>query len=558
MFLGNYWEVAVKVRRNVVVVLGCAAALLAASCSGSDGASPPAARAPERAPANPYLAASAYAVSHHDSAQQDNSPLAGPTGPSRTLSTDDVDWQFLGPGHFGSVLSSPYPDGRRVLWSNGGDRIAKLDADTFEVLATFALPGKEQWTEAAAEDALAQVTDAAPADRPAQAVGLAAKTLVGLAGVYAMIDRDGNLYLSDGDGITVYGDQEPGDPTSPIVLRRRWTAPADVSGALVGMNMTYDGWIVLVTEDGDVLALSRDLTTLHRTRLRHSDQAQAYTAAAQAAGRTGYGWVRNSYAIDDRGGIYVISAGYLHKVVWTGHDLSSDEADGAWSEPYPDGTGLGSGATPVLMGFGPHEDHLVAFTDGDQVMRETVYWRDDIPEGWEPPAGAVSARAAGALRADMGDPSRTAIQTEQASVVAGYGAVVVNNQPASIPAGFPTGRAATLLVGYLGNDPRFTPHGMQKFAWDPKADRLRVAWVNTEVASPNSVPFISTGSGLVYTVGARDGAWTLEGVDWRTGRSRFHDVLPGPAFNSLFAGLTLDQHGNIVYGTPFGKARIRR
>jgi hypothetical protein len=334
--------------------------------------------------------------------------------------------------------------------------------------------------------------------------------------------------------------------------------PAGVSGALVGMNMTYDGWIILVTEDGDALAVSRDLATVHRTRLANSEGAAAYSEAARQAGRTGYGWVRNSYAVDDQGGIYIVSAGYLHKVVWTGSALSTAAGDGAWSAPYRDGTDRGSGATPVLMGFGPDEDHLVAFTDGDELMHVTLYWRDALPPGWKRLPGAPSRRVAGMLPADMGDPDRAAIQSEQATIVAGYGALVVNNEPASVPDGFPAGRARSLLVGYLGNDERFTPHGMQKFVWNPEADELHVAWVNRDVSSPNSVPFVSTGSGIVYTVGAREGRWTLEGVDWRSGRSAFHYVLPGPKYNSLFAGVTLDGSGNIIYGTPFGKVRIRR
>ena len=46
-------------------------------------------------------------------------------------------YAWLGPGHFGSLISGPYPDGRRVIWSNGRQQIAKLDYDTLEVLATL-------------------------------------------------------------------------------------------------------------------------------------------------------------------------------------------------------------------------------------------------------------------------------------------------------------------------------------------------------------------------------------------------------------------------------------
>jgi hypothetical protein len=157
----------------------------------------------------------------------------------------------------------------------------------------------------------------------------------------------------------------------------------------------------------------------------------------------------------------------------------------------------------------------------------------------------------------MGDPTRTAIQSEQSVVVSGYGALVVNNEPASIPPGFPAS-AARLLVSYLGHDPAFTPYGLQKFEWDPRARALREAWSNTEVASPNTVPFVSIPANLVYTGGVRDRRWTLEALDWMTGRSAFHYVLGSSRYNGFFSGVALDQSGHLILGAPFGKFRIER
>ena len=61
---------------------------------------------------------------------------------------------------------------------------------------------------------------------------------------------------------------------------------------------------------------------------------------------------------------------------------------------------------------------------------------------------------------------------------------------------------------------------------------------------------------MIYTVGARDGLWTLEGVDFGTGESRFHYVVGGARHNSLFSGVQLDHQGRIIYGNPFGKLRL--
>jgi hypothetical protein len=155
----------------------------------------------------------------------------------------------------------------------------------------------------------------------------------------------------------------------------------------------------------------------------------------------------------------------------------------------------------------------------------------------------------------MGNPALTAIQSEQSVVVAGYGALVVNNQPRNIPWYLPR-QAATLLISYLGSNPRHQPYGVQKFAWDPQARSLRESWVNTQVSSPSSVPIVGVGSDSVYLIGARDNRWTLEAMDWSSGASRFHYKIGGQRYNVLFSGTLLDEDGRIHYGTPWGRVRL--
>ena len=67
-----------------------------------------------------------------------------------------------------------------------------------------------------------------------------------------------------------------------------------------------------------------------------------------------------------------------------------------------------------------------------------------------------------------------AIQTEQSITVSGYGAMTVNNEPASVPEGFPA-MGQRLLVFFLGHDPAYTPHGLHKYEWDPVDRELREA-----------------------------------------------------------------------------------
>ena len=82
--------------------------------------------------------------------------------------------------------------------------------------------------------------------------------------------------------------------------------------------------------------------------------------------------------------------------------------------------------------------------------------------------------------------------------------------------------------------------------------------MNTEVSSPNSVPYVSQGSDTVYTCGTRHGLWTIEALDWTTGEARGHWVLGDSRFNTLGGGVHLDEEGRIVFGSIFGKTRILR
>lgn len=505
-------------------------------------------------PVNPWLAPSASPMAHRNSAQQDSSLTRGPEGPTRTLTEDEIDWFFTGPGHYGALTGVPSTNGQRIDWTSGRNAIVKYDSDSYEVLASLQIGAPPFFTEEQGDAALARVFDAPPEGRPMAAAMLAAQIQRDLVGIYSLVDRDGNFIVGEAEGLTMYGSEDPDDPQSDIVVLRTWEAPP-INGKLIGINMTYDGWIVLVSEGGDVLLVSRNFAEHRQVRLNHAEaEVDAYNTNARESGNPGYTWVRNSYPVDEEGGIYVLSANHVHKVIWNGERLSIDEADGAWTAAYPNSSGFGSGATPALMGFGPEEDHLIAFSDGDDVMNVVVYWRDEIPEGWEQLPGAPSRRMAGSVRADMGNPEATAVQTEQATIVSGYRALVVNNEPASTPPNFPPA-ARRVLVGLTGADPRFTPHGLQMMQWNPDTDSLELAWTS-DVASPNVVPFISAGSGLVYTMGAREGNWTLEGIDWDTGESAFHYVLPGEKYNGFYSGLMQDDNGDILFGTPFGRGRI--
>ena len=396
--------------------------------------------AAERPPQNPYLADSVNPMAHGEPAIQDAVSVPGPADPGPRYAAQDIQYLATGPGHFGAFTSPPYPSGRRVLWSNGLDRIHKVDFDSYEVLATYWLPGAKRWTEAEADEAIAGF------DASNEGIGAIWRAfrestkLRDLAGVYTVLDKDNTYYIASKDGsIKAYADADPKDPASAIIERGTFTLPEEVSGLTVGMNLTFDGWLIVPTEHGDVVAVKRDFSEYRVGRLRHSEGAED-----KATGSMGYGWVRNGLAIDDAGGIYIVSQDHMHKMVWTGERLSTEPEDGAWTSAYLNEWGHGSGATPALMGFGA-EDRFVVITDGEPLMNVVLFWRDAIPDDWEAaPRRSRPAHRRHAARRHGRSRSSQEIQSEQSVIVAGYGALVVNNIPRNTPWYLPASSAPSV------------------------------------------------------------------------------------------------------------------
>jgi len=502
-------------------------------------------------PRNPAAADGINPMPHGESAQQDMTPIAGPMDRSRRLRPEELAHAHLGPGYFGAYTSGAYDNDRRVLWANGVNGIYKIDYENYEIIDHLPSQAASEYDRDWAEAITADLDE----DNSIWSLWSSIKAilpLTDLSGIYAVVGNNNWFYIANKDGsILAYGDSVDGDPSSKIELKAKFQLPGEEAGPSVGMNMTFDGWIVFPTEQGYLIAVSQDLKQYRSTRLKHAEEEDTSTQSV------GYGWIRNSIAIDDAGGIYVVSRNHMHKVIWDGEQFSIDEKKGAWTAPYRNGKGQGSGATPSLMGFGD-EDKFVVITDGDHRMNVTLFWRDAIPDGWKAPQGAPSRRIAGLAPASMGSLDVQKIQSEQTVIVAGYGALVVNNHPRNIPWFMPDdGFSLGFLIGPLGSNPKFQPYGVQKFQWNPSQKRIETAWVNEEMSSPNGVPWVSLGSGQVYLIGARNNEWTLEAIDWLTGKPTFHYIIGGQKWNNEYSGPTIDEKGRVFYGTMWGRARIQ-
>lgn len=506
-------------------------------------------KTPQAPPKNPFLADSNIAMVHCNSAQTDSVVDAGPIGPTRALTSDDMRYHDLGMFNLLYLISGKYSDGKRVVWTNGSQFMTKLDYDSFDVISSLRMPGPDHNDNLSHEDFIKTFDSDVPFEKKWEAAKKSGFPPVD--GVYTLVDKD-NQFVVGGKGfVRIYGDAVPGDRLSGIAVRGQWDQPKEITGASMGMNMTYDGHIILATTDGYVIALSRDLKSYQSVRL---------PGAATEIQKLPKGvlWIRNGFSVDEKGGIYVASNSHMHKVVWDGKKLSADEKDGAWNEPYSNSLGRGTGSTPTLVGFGSEPDKLVVLTDGDVLMNVTAYWRDGIPDGWKQLPNAPSRRIAGMQPAKFGDPNLKAAQSEQSMVCSGYGMFVVNNEPKNVPKEIlDDAQSKVLFIGYLAYLKEHQPHGGEKFEWDPQSKTLKSAWANTDISDINGVPLVSTGSNTVYVAGARDNKWTLEGIDWSTGKTTLTYTLGGSRFNSFYSMPQIDDQGRVMISALYGALRIQ-
>ena len=531
--------------------------------------------AAEPPPRNPYLVDGVAQMTHFEPAQQDALPIAGPTG-ERDIRPQDIQRLPGGVGNGMALSAAPYPDGVEVMWVVNAGRVAKLrvDGGRFEELARYELGG-EGLVDAAAAERFTAALDAAPDE--AALVGVVRRDypywlerVVARTGIYTLVDRDGLFYTIARDRILVLGDRDPGDPRSPIELKREWRIPDGVLSdwrlrwwalrrwwageipvraagerptlaqmveilhdAGIGLGITWDGHLVLTTISGAVAVVDRQFRQPpHVVRL----DGEAIT---------------NSFAVDADGGIYVVTDRRMHKLVWTGGRLSRDGADGAWSEPYARSDGPhggiragsgGSGSTPTLMGFGPEQDRLVVITDGAAVMNLVAFWRDAVPPG--------GARLADQIAVTTGLAVPRAVQSEQSVVVWEEGAFVVNNVG---PDTLPSALENVVAVGVT----RPPPRGVERFAWDRAAHRWRRTWARPDVASPSCVPVMSPVTRQVYVQSAEDGRFEILGLDWDSGATRTRWRLPkSQAFNGAYMLVQFLADGDIAMGMLTGPVRI--
>ncbi len=444
-------------------------------------------------PCNRSLAGSVWSITHAGSYAQGSSPLPGPTG-ERQFLAQHID---LANAAITYNFTTPYADGGVAVWGallSLDGVVVKLDHAAFAVIDAYNPQHEES-------------------DPPALPLSI--------SGAYSLIDRDNRFIVVRQRSIEVYADSIPGDRFSPIALVQRLELPDDFfcgdEDLLVGLNMTYDDHLVLATERGQIGVLPRDLSV---------ERLQRFGINGENCTGRDVPLISNSIAVDETGGIFVVTSREALRVQWDGAQLSL-----AWRVPYASGEGTlsalrlgpGSGSTPSLMGTGAQDDRFVVFTDGQDLMHLVLLWRDEIPDDWEPIAADKDPRIACEVPIRFGDPEAGQSLSEQSVLVRGYGMVLVNNLLQDEPGllkRLPNAAGVT-LAALAGNDPDQAPYGLERLDWDPVTRTCQPVWVNTTVSIPNGVPTMSEATGLIYAIGQREGVWGLEAVDFSTGLAQF-------------------------------------
>lgn len=498
---------------------------------------------------NPYLASEHYSLTHFNSAQTDAFPYAVKGGTFQ-MNPDDCASTWSGPVNL-MTLSSTDPD---YMWGMCSDRVSYIHiADgAFERVAEIGLPNGIQMN---TEENLRKLVDTQYTSTDqlyADAVEILGKypQMSMSNGNYVICDNENYAYTNARTVICRYKLKEAGNPKAGIVLDKQVDmAPyMDNPQTLVGMVMTYDGYLVVASGNG-IAIIDRTMSMPPVVKLIPDDQV-----------------ITNSAAVDEHNGIYIASnsrtpggKGIMHKFVWKNGKLSEDEADGAWTASYDGGPeaptikmGYGTGSTPTLMGFGDDEDKLVVITDGAKRMKLVAFWRDDIPED-AVPVDAENPRIADQKEISCGLSASTEwIQSEQSVAVSGYGAFVVNNV---IPNTVPDKIVAVLSIGPLVTP----PFGVERLQWDTEKNQWYSVWTRSDVSSISMIPAISTASNMVFVNGYTEAdGWEVTGLDWGTGATS-HRVIFGQTSrgNGAYAIIQYMENGDLLFNSVGGPFRVK-
>lgn len=459
-------------------------------------------------PVNTYLGDSPWPIFHHSTYAQASTSLRGPEA-GDSVEVDVLRTNLGGPSPW-TLLSESYADGTRVIWGGTTTHVFKAVANegSFELIDSYRIDRDRfsfHWNLAILRDN---------------------KVIVA--------DRGQNRYYK-------FADADPTDWRSEIVLEDTFEIPESIPGNAGHFSVSYDGWLIFVTDAGYIGAVRSDFSQYRSLQLPHSD------------GETNF---HNTYALDETGGIFMATTDRMVRIDWRGNEFKL-----AWDVPYDfRGPGCqwgsrrrrrpareflavargerctGSGTTPTLMGFG-NDDRLVIVADGHSPANNLVaFWRDNIPLDWSGFAN-YDRRVAAISPIPYSTPDGDGFTAENSPTAWGYDIAISQ---------------------YNGFRPSCDPmKGVQKFRWNPQTRSLDLIWATDQI-NFNNVMTYSAGSNLVYGSGRRDCIYYFWGLNWDTGNVEL-EVPLGDSKDYLDQGnqVTINDDRTVFFGSATGVVKIQ-
>eukprot|EP00921_Rhytidocystis_pertsovi_P012552 GHVQ01020432.1.p1 GENE.GHVQ01020432.1~~GHVQ01020432.1.p1 ORF type:complete len:740 (-),score=126.27 GHVQ01020432.1:1103-3322(-) len=221
-------------------------------------------------PPNPFLADSAWPIAQHDNYAQASTPLAGPRA------TDKVDVLFS--SEVAGALTVLYTEDNDVIWGSSFKNVFKVDRSHNELQL---IDVEEKAYELRRNDTF--------------------------RGIYSVLSQDGTFYVSSCNVVASYRDRVQGNSQSGIrpVGQFDFSGQAREDERILALSMSYDGFIVFLTNLGGVGVLTRQLNSLRDMKYVHDLSIPSHNIQ-----------VTNSMSIDEHGGIYVVSSRCLHRLWW--------------------------------------------------------------------------------------------------------------------------------------------------------------------------------------------------------------------------------------------------
>ena len=421
-------------------------------------------------------------------------------------------------------------------------------------------------------------------------------------GAYSLVDIDNIFYTTYPERIEAYTDSIPGDSTSapvrlPNVVLLPKKASAKPNAYFRGLSMTHDGYLIFATSNGFIGAVDRHsmetVAVLDLAEAIPTEKSSKFSENFSSNLRqnnpgvtfniddiTKEVEISNNIAVDEKGGIYVVTSKAMNRIQWEPKDYSTEFTDGGniglgvggrlfldWSTPYKTSEtlitgrlGRGSGTSPTIIG-NPNSRQFVCIGDGSTMMNVNFF-------------DTATGELAGSHPVTFGDPNAITSTTEQSLVGYEYKIMVTNNNYRSdttlqrffaSPFVDMNEEFIAALPVVLGDAPK----GLEQFEINPITNEVKSVWTNKDISIPNGISILSIPNRIVYGIGKRDSTnnngnnnlngWTLEGVNWDTGETLL--TVPygrGVVKNSFYAGAEIGPDGEIISGTLGGLVRFRR